>query len=154
MIIYQNSSPSSRMVAQSHEYSCGAACVLQLLFDAGIEDVTEDDICAAAEFDPESGIFAPLLARAWENASNGRFQCRGGVPDIDPVELSSLLKCPAIFMLEKHWVIVDNIANGVVWVRDPNPLPGDCCGIEGTLLFSDFFGYWCAGRYQAVWRTK
>jgi predicted double-glycine peptidase len=53
--MYKRSEPSSSMVRQELPMSCGAACVRQLLRDAGA-DVSEATIRDLASFHPEFGM--------------------------------------------------------------------------------------------------
>lgn len=57
-----------------------------------------------------------------------------------------------IVLLERHWVIVDDLDDVDAHVRDPAPGALEGCGTEGVLPRADFMAAWGYGEWQAVWR--
>ncbi|HSO00441.1 MAG TPA: cysteine peptidase family C39 domain-containing protein [Candidatus Nanopelagicales bacterium] len=150
--MYLRKTPSKRMVKQEHPLSCGAACARQLLLDDGIAK-PEAEIREIALFSPDfGGIFCSPLAAALEQLGGGR-RYRGAV--IDPEWHEVLFEnTPFVAMLADHWVIVDQIDDETVLVRDPAGLPGidETVGFEGVMRRDVFEERWTLGIHQAVYR--
>lgn len=140
------------MVKQEHELSCGAACVRQLLLDVGIF-VIEQKIQELAGLSPMlGGIYADGIKSALETLHVGQ-RYRSGSVDIRDFE-KLLERVPIIVMLSKHWVILDRVEDGLVYVRDPAGMPGGTgtVGCEGVLVRAAFDEQWTRGTHQVVFR--
>ena len=154
---YRSQIPSSRMVCQELQMSCGAACVRQLLRDEGIE-VAESVIRAETEFSPEWGTEVGNLALALTRLHQEALYRGGGVV---PEAFEALNRTGKWIARVKpktgpHFIIVDGVENELVQIRDPwgPSAPGIGQGWEATLALSDFLDYWRNGINQAVFRTK
>ena len=131
--------------------SCGAACVRQILLDAGIH-VPEAKIRELAGFHPVFGIWADGVASALEKLHAGQ---RYVATSVDLGSAGLLFRCaPFIALLGKHWVIIDRVEVKLVYVRDPAGLPGSdgAVGVEGVLRREIFDDRWLRGIHQAVFR--
>lgn len=143
--MYLRTQPSPRVVRQEFETSCGAACARQVLLDAGI-DVPESRIRELVGFNPDLGLGITLeaLARVLDQLHPGARYKSGSVPHEELPALAhvtpfiALLKTPA-----KHIVIVDEIAEAEVRVRDPAGIPGGPpVGLEGVMDRQVFVNRW------------
>lgn len=114
-----------RVERQLHEYGCGAACAVMLLADRGIQ---ADQLVVSAEL--HLPCVAEDLAHRLNTLSQPRFRWIGGQLDLDPplrrshlAELGLHLSWGAQLIPEGawngHWVVVDRLDEGGVWVRDP-----------------------------------
>jgi hypothetical protein len=147
------------MVRQEHPMSCGAACALQLLLDAGVDDVTEADIRERAGFAVEQPIWAPDLARALSELHPGvTYEAQSvTAATFDAVcargAFIALLKTPR----GKHYVIVDEggyaAFDGVVHIRDPAGAPqNQNMGAEAVMHLEKFHKLWELAIHYAVYR--
>ena len=115
----------SRVEKQLDEYGCGAACVVMLLADRGIQ---VDQLEVAAELMLPSTAHA--LAHQLNVLSAPRFFWIGGVLDVDPPlrrvdietvgpHLSWAAQLIPAGARDGHWVVVDEMTAAGVKVRDP-----------------------------------
>lgn len=151
--MYLTKIPSRNIVRQEHPFSCGAACALQLLRDAGHWHVSEAEVRERAAFTPElGGIYCKWLVEALNQLQND-YDYRGGT--VEPDNHDALFKrAPFIAMLDHHWVIVDGLRSDIVYIRDPAGLPAidEAVGFEASIERSHFDALWCLGYYQTVYR--
>jgi RHS repeat-associated protein len=154
---YTNQVPSDRMLGQELPMSCGAACARQLLRDRGI-DVAESNIRDLAKYTERYGTEPSTLRDALnELHPSGQFKGGGVSPDdLDVLKNGSFiarLKSPN----GSHFVIVDGVKDGKVFIRDPWPLngvTGNGSGTEGEMSLSKFMDYWNKGINQVVYPTR
>lgn len=120
-----------RVVRQSTENGCGAACARMVLLDRGI-DVGLAEIAAWL---PEP-CAADQLAERLETLSEGRMRWRGGALDLDPpvprgalVWLGRRASCIAQLRRDPrddgHWIVVDGFDGRCLRVRDPEGVSYD-----------------------------
>ena len=135
--------------------SCGAACARQILLDVGI-DIPESRIRDLAGFDPTLGISSESLKGVLNELHPGACY-EGGT--IFPEYLNSLAsKAPFLVMLRmpfgRHMVIVDKIADELVYIRDPWGIPeaDSTIGMEGIMELSSFHERWQRTVNKAVYR--
>jgi hypothetical protein len=148
--LYLVRKPSTRMGAQEHRLSCGAACARQVLMDEGVI-VTEAEVRRLAGFHEELGIYADRLGDALTTMNTARPHRSGAV---DPSSLPSLLdRSPFLAMIDSHWIIVDGATSaGALMFRDPAPSIEPSRGTEGVMLRAEFLAAWACGMYQVVYR--
>ena len=116
----------ARVVRQIHEYGCGAACVVMLLADRGIES---DQLIVAAGLRQPSAPHE--LAMRLNDYSGERHRWVGGCLDVEPppqfmhvAALSETGSWAALLIPGSrragHWVVIDAVdVDGMVAVRDP-----------------------------------
>jgi predicted double-glycine peptidase len=143
------------MVRQEHELSCGPACVRQILLDNGVEEA-ESTIRELCGFDPERGSWEDGLAAALQEMSGQNY----GRGQVGPDDWSYLFRrVPFIAMLKPrtglHWVIVDEVAEDVVHIRDPWGIPEEdnMHGFEGIMKRGEFDNLWRLSYNRAVYRN-
>jgi ABC-type bacteriocin/lantibiotic exporter with double-glycine peptidase domain len=150
--VYERVAPSSRMVKQALPMSCGAACVRQLLLDAGL-DIDEGALREQARFDPVSGIEGRDLARVLEMHLGPSRYAAGAVP---PEQLDLLTRFVPFLALVRapgrHWIIVDRLDEEHVYVRDPAGPDNASVGVEGVMLRTVFLDRWRRMINGAVYR--
>lgn len=133
--------------------SCGAACARQLLLDAGI-DVPEARLRELTGFDPDQGIMPEALAEALNELHPG-VRYRAG--SVGPEQLPALAKVvPFIALLRTpstHFVIVQDITETEVYIRDPAGVPDDApVGREGVLNKAAFVERWTRAINRVIFR--
>jgi ABC-type bacteriocin/lantibiotic exporter with double-glycine peptidase domain len=155
--MYKRSEPSSSMVRQELPMSCGAACVRQLLRDAGA-DVSEATIRDLASFHPEFGMPLEGLRDALNelHVAAGAYECGTALPEqfdrfAHVVPFIALVRTPL-----RHFVIVDEVRWSEVRVRDPAGTPeGPSVGAIGWMDRQAFVERWTrAGNGVAFLRPK
>jgi ABC-type bacteriocin/lantibiotic exporter with double-glycine peptidase domain len=141
------------MVRQELTMSCGAACARQLLLDAGI-DVPEARLRELAGFDPDRGITLDALATALNELHPG---VRYKYGTVWPENLSMLASVvPFIALLRtpsRHIVIVRDITETEVYIRDPAGVPGEpAIGLEGVMNKKAFVERWTRAYNGVIFR--
>jgi ABC-type bacteriocin/lantibiotic exporter with double-glycine peptidase domain len=140
------------MVKQALPMSCGAACVRQLLLDAGM-DIAESALREEAHFDPVSGIDGRALALVLERHLGPSRYAAGSVP---PDQLELLARTVPFLALVRapgrHWIIVDGLDEEHVYVRDPAGPETASVGLEGTMSRGVFLDRWRRAINGAVYR--
>lgn len=145
---YVTCEESPAICKQELDFSCGAACVRQLLLDAGV-NVPESDIRSLAEFKEKKGTWAISLAIALDHHLSGP---RWLGHSVNENSLDGLLcRAPFIAMLVEHWVIVDRERDGVIHLRDPWGAPDAKHGRVCTMKRSVFIDRWIDGSTQVVY---
>lgn len=123
--------------------SCGPACARQLLLDAGIDE-SEARIRELADFHPEFGVSLDALGKVLDELHPGARYKSGAVEPERLHELASVV--PFIALLRtpsKHFVIVQEILETEVRIRDPAGLPsGTAVGLEGVMDRTAFVDRW------------
>jgi hypothetical protein len=152
---------SDNMVCQEKPMSCVQACVRQLLKDDGVY-VDEDFLINQSSFSEQYGTdfvdIVPLL-----NRLHPARKFDGGVPgllDKEPDEMAVILteaKKKWVARLKPsqgsaHSVIVDDIQDGVVTIRDPwGNGAGTEKGAVAKMTLKDFCELWANGVYYSIW---
>lgn len=151
-LVYLERKPSTRMVCQELDLSCGAACARQLLLDLGVE-VPEETIREHADFYESVGIQPESLAKALTHLSSG-YRYFGG--SVDPSVLSELLaRSPFVALLDRHFVVVDKAIGDSLSIRDPAPLrTSPTQGTEGLVSRRSFEDAWCRSVHRVVFRGR
>lgn len=151
-LVYLQRNPSTRMVCQELDLSCGAACARQLLLDLGVE-VSERAVREHAEFYENEGIQPEGLAKALTRLSPG-YRYIGG--SVDPSVLPDLLlRCPFVALVDRHFVIVDAAIGDAMRIRDPAPLPtSPTQGTEGLVSRRSFEDAWLRSVHRVVFRGR
>jgi predicted double-glycine peptidase len=154
---YISSNPSSRIVSQELNMSCGPACARQLLADVGVQ-VAEAELrggmTATTQFGMSSERVAQALTKLHPEAT-----FRGG--GVGPGSLDALMETgPFIARLKPnsgpHFVIVDGAeAGGALRIRDPwGPAsPGSGQGLEGLMSREVFMESWQKGVFNVVFKS-
>lgn len=133
--------------------SCGAACVRQILLDAGI-DVAESTIRELAGYDEELGTFAEGLVGALDRLQPSvRYRQQAVLPE----ELDALAqRVPFIALLRmpsRHFVIVDRVDLAEVHLRDPAGTGEDTSvGASGVMDRKEFLDRWKRAINGAIYR--
>lgn len=147
------------MVAQEGSHACGAACVRQLLRDAG-HDLDEAQILAHMRHDGTSDIPIDDLRDAL-NELHPESRFVGGTASLDEGETGALSrlaqKVPFIALIRspsRHWIIVDDIKDTEVRIRDPASAPGDKRGRACTVDRKEFETAWANGLWGIIVRTS
>lgn len=150
---YEGVRPSARIKTQEREYSCGVACVRQVLEDAGIS-ITEKELREEVGY----SFFANTL-KGLPPENLGRLLRAHGVSAsagaIMPEDANIMLRDgsgPFIALIENHWVVVDSVVGGIVKVRDPwgSSGPGSPQGLEGEVGVDKFREAWLNGKLGVV----
>jgi predicted double-glycine peptidase len=137
--------------------SCGAACVRQLLRDAGV-DVSEARIRELAGFHPELGMFLDGLRDALNELHAAAGVYEYGTAKTEQFHLYAHV-VPFIALVctpSPHFLIVDEIGLSEVRVRDPAGTPeGPSVGAIGWMDRRAFVERWDdAGNGVAFLRAK
>jgi hypothetical protein len=147
------------MVRQQHTTSCGAACVCQLLLDAGL-NVTEAIVCQHAGFVPGRPLSDKALVKALRILHPGAVYLGGAVdPDV-LVKLAargSFLALLNVSRNNNHWVIVEEVSGflseGLVSIRDPAGCPQNVhVGAKAIMAIDDFRERWRLATTGVVFR--
>ena len=145
---------TTAMCNQQGPFTCVAACVRQLLLDAGI-DRSEDDLLA------EIGYYEGVGCEAFDiesviNRWHTRLDYKSGNL-IDPDTTLYLSRDPWIAILltdrgSRHSVIVDGGDRSEIHVRDPWGLngPGSRSGTMATMSRSEFDRRWKEAGHAGV----
>lgn len=153
--MYQRREPSTRMVRQELPTSCGAACVRQILLDAGI-DVPEAVLREAAGYDAAFGITLDGLRDAFAAHHPGATYQHGTVW---PEHLDGLASAvPFIVLLRtpsRHFVIIDEVGPAEVHVRDPAGADEDpSAGAVAVMDRGVFLERWKQARHGVIFRCE
>lgn len=155
---YITEEATANMFSQERSHSCHAACVRQLLSDAGV-DLSEDTILEKTGYLEGWGISAEATARALDEL-HPQLGYAGGAVDPDAAALL-FARDPWIASLKTdfgtvHAVIVDRLDGDIVHVRDPWGLfgPGSGSGTQATLQLSDFLEHWQWAIHNAVFPCR
>lgn len=150
---YDKVRPTDRIKPQEKEYSCGVACVRQVLEDAGIS-LTERELRDRIGYDFYERILKGVPGNTLGQVLNKHgLKARAGTAE--PEYAESLLRNsrePFIALINNHWVIVDSSDGDIVKVRDPwgESGPGSPTGLEGKLPVSKFMEAWRRGRMGII----
>lgn len=150
--------PSPRMVNQELPYSCQAACVRQLLMDAGLT-FAEAELRARIGYVEGWGTTSAAAARVLDELHPALGYVGGAV---DPTTATKVFeRNPWIASLRTdrgsiHAVIVDELQGGIVLVRDPWGLTGagSEAGSQATIMLSDFLQHWHWALNNAVFANR
>ena len=136
------------MVKQEEATSCGAACVRQLLLDAGV-DIPEAQIRTNVGFISGQNIPADWLRDQLNELHQGASYKSATVWPEDLPKLAMVVPFIALIRVpSKHFVIVGKITDDEVLVRDP----GSAC--EGVLNRADFVRRWEDAGNGTIYRVK
>ncbi|WP_437631770.1 cysteine peptidase family C39 domain-containing protein [Sorangium sp. So ce854] len=143
------------MVRQELPMSCGAACVRQLLLDAGI-DVPESALREAAGFHADFGITLDGLRDAFAVYHPGAAYQHGTVwPEhldrlASAVPFIALLRTPS-----RHFVIIDEVGHAEVRVRDPAGADEDpSIGAVAVMDRGVFLERWRQAHHGVIFRRE
>jgi filamentous hemagglutinin len=136
-----NERPSSNIIKQLTEHSCGAACAQTLLREADIH-VSQSQLASTAGMNSgRKGIDVSNLADAMNQASSSQIW-RGGYIDASVDMINTLNNRGSWIALLSpkskigHYVIVDGVDDiGNLAIRDPR-------GLEYSLSQRDFLDWW------------
>lgn len=166
---YLTETPSLRMVGQDQPMSCAAACIRQMAKENG-KTITEEVARRAAKTKGfTSGTDFENIAPALREILGK--EVFSGTPDIAGIGgnmqktarvLSASIKRPWIavlvpYKLPAHTVIVDNIVDDIVYIRDPWDTVkgfGAPNGVEATMNLKDFEQLWYGSNYSCIYILK
>jgi ABC-type bacteriocin/lantibiotic exporter with double-glycine peptidase domain len=153
---YSKSIITSSMVSQELPMSCGPACTRQLLKDAGL-DISEEMIRTLSKFNPKFGTQASDLAYALNKLFEQENLYQGG--GVEPEAFNALVNRGSWIARVKlstgpHFVIVDEIKDDKVLIRDPwsSHSPGSGNGLACEIDIEVFKEYWRRGIHQVVFK--
>ena len=157
-LLYITEESAIEVVNQEYSHSCQAACVRQLLSDAGVS-ISEDELLAAIGYIEDYGTTAEHTAPVLSGLHPGLGYGGGTVSREDVAIL--FRRDPWIASLKTfhgtiHAVVVDRLEGDIVHVRDPWGLsgPGSGSGSNATMRLTDFMEHWHWSVYKAVFPNR
>ena len=163
---YIEENTSIRILCQEKAMSCSAACVRQIISDYKGKNISEKLIRRITLTDDIEGTAVENIGPALQEYLPEKKIHHGSAfhPNLTTIEIAKILskdKKPWIASIAPpgkniHTVIIDNIENGIVHIRDPWSLIngfGDKNGVEALMKIEDFNLFWKQSYHHAVWIT-